>query len=300
MPDHASDHDHALPDGADVGLRPSPAPPVLDAACRDEVARAARTVHTVLDELGPWLRDRAGAVAPTIKSDGTPVTNADVEASDRLAAAVGAHHPGHAVLSEEADTTHVGAEWTWVVDPVDGTSNFVAGIPWWSVSVALLWQGRPVLGVVDAPPLRTRVEAIAGGGTRRDGAGVRVGPAVALDGSARHAPILVTSGAIRRATSPVPLKARVMGSAALDLAMVAAGVVVATVSMRPKAWDVAAGALLVQEAGGAVATLDGGSHFPLEAGTDYAVRSRPTLSGPSVEWLERVVRTVAFRRSGPT
>ena len=86
-----------------------------------------------------------------------------------------------------------------------------------------------------------------------------------------------------------------MGATALDLAMVAAGVGVGSVAHDPRVWDLAAGALLVQEAGGVVLSLGLASHVPLVAGTDYADDGRPALSGPTQPWLAELVTRVGIQ-----
>jgi myo-inositol-1(or 4)-monophosphatase len=162
-----------------------------------------------------------------------------------------------------------------VLDPIDGTSNFIAGVPYWCVSVALCLDGAPVLGVVEAPPLGMRFSGSAGGGAAVDSAGatrpIRVAAPVALhDPASSHIPGLYSGGAARDLTADgVTLNARLMGAAALDLAMVACGVAPLAVTLGPHVWDVAAGGLLVIEAGGAVVGSGESPLLPLVPGRDY-------------------------------
>lgn len=246
------------------------------------VARAAAVLDGVLDDLGPWLLSRSGTLDSAAKSDGTPVTAADHEADERLEAAIAAAFPEHGVLSEESTTVAPDRSWCWVIDPIDGTSNFTAGLPYWCVSVALCLDGRPQLAVVDAPPLRQRTVAVRGDGTTRDGHRVHVRDRVDWrDGRNRHVPVMLTTGTARRARAAgLRLNARVMGATALDLATVANGAAAASVAMIPKVWDVAAGSLLVEEAGGAVSTLHGDPLLPLQPGVEYVDRSAVTAAGP--------------------
>ena len=155
----------------------------------------------------------------------------------------------------------------WAVDPLDGTTNFLLGFPVVAVSVALVEGGRPSVAVVLGPLLDLSFSATRGGGARSNGGRIRVSgrsPARAIVATAlpfrertllgRYLPVLrsVFDGVedIRRA-----------GAAALDLAWVAAGVFDGYFELTLSAWDVAAGALLVEEAGGVVTDWEGGSDY---------------------------------------
>ncbi|MTV27124.1 inositol monophosphatase [Nitriliruptoraceae bacterium ZYF776] len=278
---------------------PRPEDPPVPSDVSTVVDHAARVLHDALDDLGPRLLGYAGRVEPSAKDDGTPVTDADVEADERLAAAIAAAFPDHGVLSEERDTVAPDTEWCWIVDPIDGTSNFTTGLPYWCVSVALTHEGEVVLATVDAPPLGTRATATRGGGTSVDGRRTSVREAVDWrDGRHRHVPVMLTTGTARRARGAgLRLNPRVMGSTALDLLQVAAGRAVASVAVIPKVWDVAAGGLLVTEAGGTVATLRGTPLLPLQVGLDHVDRSATTAAGPSVGYLEDLTHGLLPERS---
>lgn len=246
------------------------------------VTRAAALLDGALDDLRPVLLAQAGRVDADAKADGTPVTAADVEADERLGAAILAGFPSHAVLSEEQETVSPSTDWCWIVDPIDGTSNFIAGLPYWCVSVALTFQGEVVLAAIDAPPFGRRAVAIRGEGATVDGRPTRVRRAIDWrDAHHRHVPVMLTTATVRRTRNAgLRLNPRVMGSTALDLAAVAAGSAVASIALIPKVWDVAAGGLLVTEAGGVVETLHGEPLLPLRPGVEHADRSAVTASGP--------------------
>ena len=225
-----------------------------------------------------------------MKGDGTPVTDADVEVNERIAGAIGGRFADHAVLSEELETSYAGAEWSWIVDPIDGTSNFTAGVPYWCISVALALEGEPVLGFVESPPLGARYVAVDSEGATKNGTPIEVRPPVDFDEpSNRHVPLLLTTVAARRARPRLRLKPRVLGSAALDLCLVAEGVAAAALSLRPKVWDHAAGRLLVTEAGGAYLTVEGEPLLPLQPGLEYEGRSAVGGAGPTAHYVERLV-----------
>ncbi|HSK24498.1 MAG TPA: inositol monophosphatase [Egicoccus sp.] len=244
-----------------------------------EVAR--RVLHHSLDDLADDLRRASGDVEPSPKADGTPVTALDHEVDARLRAAIAAALPTHGVLSEEGTTVVPDTEWCWVIDPIDGTSNFTAGLPYWCVSVGLALRGEIVFATIDAPGLRRRYEATLGEGAQRNGHPIRVREMIAWDDATMgHVPVMLTTGTARRARQAgVALNPRVMGSTALDMAFVAEGVAAASVAIIPHVWDIAAGSLLVREAGGAVVTLDGDDLLPLRVGDDHLNTHAPTAAG---------------------
>lgn len=254
------------------------------------VARALTVLEDALDQLGPSLMAQTGHLEASAKGDGTPVTAADHEADQLLTAAIRAAFPDHGIVSEEQETVVPDVDWCWIIDPIDGTSNFTAGLPYWCVSVALALEGEVLLGVVDAPPLQQRMVALRGSGSTQRGRRLSVRPPVDWrDGRNRHIPVMLTTGTARRARrAGLRLNPRVMGATALDLATVASGVAAASIAMIPKVWDVAAGALLVTEAGGAVETLHGEPLLPLRPGVDEAARSAATAAGPDTAYVQRL------------
>jgi myo-inositol-1(or 4)-monophosphatase len=273
-------------------VQPRPAP--LSDADRALVDDARALVTSTLDLLRPRLLAATGSVTPVVKADGTPVTDLDHEVNATLVDAIAARFPDHGVVSEEQAVVTPDARFTWVIDPIDGTSNFTAGVPYWCVAIALTLDGLPVLSVVDAPPLGRRFEATAGAGawSVADGGvpqrlAVRTAPDVD-DPANRHVPLFLTSGTVRRARSRprLRLNPRVMGSAVLDLCLVADGTGAAAISVVPKVWDLAAGALVVQEAGGAVVTLDGTPLLPLRPDNDHARASASVCAAPDLDFVD--------------
>jgi myo-inositol-1(or 4)-monophosphatase len=251
-------------------------PGTPDATARDVIDRAREVLDRVLDDVRRDLAPLAGRAAVTMKDDGTPVTVHDRATDERLVSTLLAAFPDHGAVSEEQHRTAPGTDWTWVLDPIDGTSNFIAGLPYWCVSVALCLEGAPVLGVVEAPAIARRFTALAGAGaTERGPEGERSlrvrQPVVLHDPTVAHVPGLYSGGAARDlAADGVLLNARVMGASALDLAMVANGTAPVSVALGPHVWDVAAGTLLVVEAGGAVIGRGDTPLLPLTPGRDYA------------------------------
>jgi myo-inositol-1(or 4)-monophosphatase len=202
----------------------------------------------------------------SVKGPGDFVSTADLKAERTLRAELTRARPGYGLLFEEggatpgSDTRH-----RWIVDPLDGTTNFLHGIPHFSISIALERDGEIVAGVVYEPTRdemfsaekgqgayvndrRLRVSARRKLGEAVIGTGMPFGPRVGQAGYS------ATLDALMRATSGI----RRMGSAALDLAYVAAGRFDGFWEFGLAQWDIAAGILLVREAGGYVSDLVGG------------------------------------------
>lgn len=263
---------------------------MTDRADQQEIERALRTITHLLDGMDDDLVARSGREAVDTKDDGTPVTAVDLEVDDRLRAGIAADLPGHGVVSEEGDTRVPDTEWTWVIDPIDGTSNYTTGVPYWCVSAALALRGEVVLGVVDAPALQRRYVARRGHGTTRNGEPVRVRDTVEWSAPRnRHLAVMLSTATARRARAAgVRLNVRVMGSTALDLALVADGGAIASVAVVPHVWDIAAGGLLVEEAGGEVATVRGEPMLPLQAGVDHRSTSAVTAAAADARYATRL------------
>lgn len=241
--------------------------------------------HHLADEAAVLLRTWFGRATAAIKADGSFVTEADLAVDRAVHAALAAHYPEHALLSEETTRSYTGAEWTWVVDPLDGTTNFANGLPIWGSSIALLHQGEPVLGMLDFPLLGQRFSALRGGGAFFNGEPIHCPPASALHNNQF---LITDTRSARRLHISAPPKLRVLGSAAFDLAAVSHGVAVGCCELLPKIWDIAAAWLVLQEAGAYVAPLfSGPALFPLQTGLDYTDRLFPLLAAADADrWRE--------------
>lgn len=197
------------------------------------------------------------------------VTQFDLAAEALILERLRAVFPDHGFVGEEG-TDEAGTQpWTWHIDPLDGTNNFAHGFPVFCVSLALYESGRPLVAVVYDPIHDECFSAVTGRGARMTGRGgerpLRVSQAAALVSS-----LLATGFPYDAHTSPLDNAAYVArfvkrafglrraGSAALDMAYVAAGRLDGYWEFKVSAWDVAAGILLVQEAGGRVTLIDGG------------------------------------------
>jgi myo-inositol-1(or 4)-monophosphatase len=182
------------------------------------------------------------------KAGGEPVCDIDLEVDRFLKARLAALDPEAGWLSEETadDKARLAAQRVWVVDPIDGTRDYLRGRPGWAVSVALVEDGRPVLGVLEAPARGERWTAIAGQGAWRNGEAIRVAPRDTIVGARVPADQLP-----RRDSDLVPVPKP--NSIALRIAMVAAGEADLVATMRwGHEWDIAAAVLLASEAGATV------------------------------------------------
>lgn len=187
------------------------------------------------------------------KSEDNPVTLADLESDRAIRARLAAAFPDDAILSEEtvSDISRVQRSRVWIVDPMDGTKEFTRKIPEFGVSIALVEDGEPVVGVIQNPPAGVAVWATRGGGTFRDGARVQVTACSKLE----DAVVIASRTEISRDQfAPYDgwfKELRPVGSIAWKLACIACGEGDLNVSVAPKnEWDVCAGDLLVREAGG--------------------------------------------------
>lgn len=189
-----------------------------------------------------------------------PVTSADLAADALLKERLQAETPEFGWLSEETvDTPHrLDKAWVWVVDPIDGTKEFIKGVDQFSISVGLVCQGRPVLGVIHNPARDETFAGIAESGlTHMPDAGRRMSNRAAVSG----AQVLISDTEHTRGVwddYAADLELKPTGSTAYKLALTAAGFGNAYVTLRPKnEWDYCAGAALVLAAGGKISDLDG-------------------------------------------
>jgi myo-inositol-1(or 4)-monophosphatase len=228
---------------------------------------------------GKMLRERFrdGSLRVRAKAKHDFVTEADHDSEALIIEAIQTRFPDHLILSEEVGL--VGpqqSEFRWIIDPLDGTGNFLKGLPVWSVSIACRHQNRGFVAVVYDPIRNDLFSASRSKGAYLNGEPIHVSERIDLnDGFFATGFPFRARGALdiylnifRR----VFLEARGIrrcGSAALDLAYTAAGVFDGFFEFRLSAWDIAAGDLLIREAGGVLSDLDGGQNY-LESGNVVA------------------------------
>lgn len=237
---------------------------------RDDLLETARVAVRAATQL------LAGARPEQLRSKTNPrdlVTEWDVRSEELIRKTLEERTPGVPILGEEGGQTgeqsELGTSSRWIVDPIDGTVNFAHGLPIWSIVIAFEEHGETTVGVIGAPKLGWWFEAARGEGAR-DGEGpLRVSSIARLEQS-----LLTTGFPYDRATHPVNNFAewehlqrragacRRLGCASLDLCTVARGWTEGYWERRLKPWDIAAGALIVREAGGTVTDTTGGAFDP--------------------------------------
>jgi len=197
------------------------------------------------------------------------VTEADGMAEELIVKKIEQAFPSHDILAEERRETATGSTFRWIIDPLDGTTNYSHGYPVFSVSIALERKGRVILGVIFNPMLEELFTAEMNGGAFLNGNRLRTSPTDSLNRSllATGFPYDIRENRDNNLSYFNALAVRVQairraGSAALDLAYVAAGRFDGFWELRLRPWDTAAGVLLVEEAGGTVSEI-GGSPFHL-------------------------------------
>ena len=204
-----------------------------------------------------FRRFTAGAIEAEYKAGHDPVTEADKELDAVLRRAL--LRPDEGWLSEESvdDLTRLEKSRVWVVDPLDGTREFVAGIPEYCVSIAMVEQGRPIAGGICNPATNDVFLGSLDTGLTYNGKPARGSRRNTLEGAVILASRSETKRGEWKQFENAVFKVKPMGSVAYKLALVAAGLADATFTLTPKnEWDVAAGAALVESGGGFVRTLD--------------------------------------------
>lgn len=213
---------------------------------------------------------REGAAdALIVRSKSNPrdlVTQVDTAAERVIREIIARHYPDHPVLGEEGGVvTPALSPYRWVVDPLDGTSNFVRGLPHVAVSIGLEHHGEGVVGVVAHPATSDLYRAVRGADTFKNDEPLSVSGLSELSAAFVTMSFSADPAVVVRAT-PVwgallgrAQTLRRLGSTALELALLAEGKIDVFVGFGQGAWDTAAGAVLVSEAGGQVALLDGGA-----------------------------------------
>lgn len=210
------------------------------------------------------FRRKTGGLRVDRKSSKDLVTEADRAVEQFLVEQIRREFPTHGVFGEETGKQN-GDEFCWVIDPIDGTTSFVHGHPFYSVSVALQQNGRTILAAVNAPALEELFEARAGKGATLNGEPIRVSKETKLEDS-----LLATGFACMRDNLPgnnLPYFLQILprirdirrtGSAAVDLSYIACGRLEGFWELNLKLYDVAAGMLIVSEAGGKTTDYSGG------------------------------------------
>jgi myo-inositol-1(or 4)-monophosphatase len=238
----------------------------MNAMHEELLATAVSAARRGAEVLERYFRDATLEVRRKGQNDF--VTRADRESEEVVVAEILRRHPGHRILAEEGGASGAGGDYEWLIDPLDGTTNFLQGLPVYCVSVACRRGGELLAGVVLDPPGGNLFAAAAGAGATWNGQAMRASAHPGLGGSflatgfpfRAHGALDVYLAVFRE----VFLEAKAIrrcGAAALDLAYTAAGIYDGFFEFRLSPWDIGAGILLVREAGGRITDLDGGERY---------------------------------------
>jgi myo-inositol-1(or 4)-monophosphatase len=233
--------------------------PILNIA----VNAARNASKVILRSIG-----RLDAHQITEKQRNDYVTEVDKQAEKEIVYTIRKSYPDHQILTEESGLLEGNDIFTWIIDPLDGTTNYIHGIPHYSISIAIKYKGKLEHGVIYDPLRNELFVASRGDGARLNDRRMRVSTQDQLEKS------LIGTGFPYRYTNDLPVYLRLfenivpqvggmrrLGSAALDLAYVAAGRLDGFWELGLEQWDMAAGVLMIKEAGGLVTDLAGGDDF---------------------------------------
>jgi len=230
-------------------------------------------------QIGATTLKKSQPISVQHKGDRDTVTDVDLTIQRDIAAYLAQTTPDIALLAEESEQQPEieTSEWLWVLDPIDGTSNFVHGLPLCAVSLALLHAGRAVVAVTHAPLIGKTYHAIEGKGAFVNGQRITASATESLseaivslgDYAVGHDAGRLNQHRLALTTELVPRveRIRMIGAATLDLAFVAEGALDACVMMSNKPWDTAAGTLIAREAGAQLTDARGNPHTHSSAST---------------------------------
>ncbi len=250
-------------------------------------AQQLHRVHLLLDRVAEHQRNDFGHIVSDVKPDGSLITACDQWSDAAFVQGLAEITPDEGVLSEEGSQVCPSTSAFWVVDPLDGTTNFAAGIPYWAISIARFVNGEPSEAFLDIPSLNQRIVAIREQGAWRNQK--RLTPQTRL--AAQSACVSLCSRSIRvlqkRPDQSFPGKIRLLGVASLNLVSVAMGQTSAALEATPKIWDVAAAWLVLTELGCPLLWLEK-NPADLDPGCDLSDVGFPVLAAGSQKQLNRL------------
>ncbi|AFY68782.1 inositol monophosphatase [Thalassoporum mexicanum PCC 7367] len=244
-------------------------------------------------EVGQQLLMDFGNASAEQKADGSVVTNSDRWADNYIKTAINKEYPHHGVLTEESALIFPDRDWCWIIDPIDGTTNFARGIPIWAISLGLLYRGVPVFGYVHLPTLGQSFHGwfsepeltpelaveVPNSAAFLNGQPIAIETQLPADTTINNYFFSSCSRSLAAmGRAEYPFKLRMLGVATYNLLTVATGATLAAVEATPKIWDIAAVWVILQAAGAQWISLNKDTPiFPLQPNQDYGDRSFPSL-----------------------
>jgi len=249
----------------------------------DERAQFLEVAVETAKSAGEIQRNRYEDHSVTIERKGRIdlVTAVDIACEKLIVSAISKRYPQHGILAEEGTQKEAHGDYLWIIDPLDGTTNYAHGFPMFAVSIALAMRGKPVVGVVYEPIRDELFTAVAGEGAMINGKPISVSSVSQMDDA-----LLATGFPYDVRTNPannldnfkrVALNCQAVrrpGAAVLDLSYVACGRLDGFWEQRLYPWDMAAGSLIVAEAGGVVTDMDG---KPLDLHGETIIAANPRI-----------------------
>ncbi len=224
-----------------------------------DIAQALDLTRELADECARAALARCGDVQARRKADGSLVTEVDTQTERRIRSVLAQAYPTHCIFGEEDGAGGAEASpYMWLIDPIDGTNNFIAGMPLWGVSIGLFLKGEPLLGALAMPCLEQVFWAASGMGAYADGQPISVRTGACLQ---RNDLLMISSPHIKAWDFEPDVKYRIMGSAAYSMTLVAAGVAIGMVNAHWHSWDVGAAFCLLREAGALATDVTGKSLY---------------------------------------
>ncbi|MGL5035815.1 MAG: inositol monophosphatase family protein [Microcystaceae cyanobacterium] len=246
--------------------------------------------QTTTTAIASELVTKFAKISATRKADGTLVTQADQWTDQEIRDRLAQHFPSHGVLTEETEHIFPATDWCWIIDPIDGTTNFTRGIPVWGISIGLLYQGTPVFGFLHFPSLNQSFwgywladSGLTGPtGAYLNGEPIHTSP----DQPSQNHIFSLCARNTEIMSKPFPCKFRLLGVASYNIVLVAAGTVLGGAEKTPKIWDIAGAWPILHAAGGSFLSLSEKPIFPLTIGDNYGDRSFPCLMASSAQLIE--------------
>tara|TARA_Y100001968_G_scaffold45718_1_gene35803 strand:- start:469 stop:1287 length:819 start_codon:yes stop_codon:yes gene_type:complete len=246
------------------------------------------SIHNLIDEVGRRQLQDFGQINSDIKPDGTLITECDRWSDKTIVEGLAKIANGEGVLSEEGNKSIPNSSEYWVVDPLDGTTNFAAGIPYWAISIARFTNGEPETAFLDIPALKKRIFAIRGKGVWLNNKPLKPESRFKKNSDC----VSLCSRSIKvlqmKPEQSFPGKIRLLGVSSLNMTSVAIGQTIAALEATPKIWDIAAAWLILEELNCLITWLDTNPKDIL-SGTDLTSVNFPLLTASSEDQLKKML-----------
>ncbi len=246
------------------------------------------SLHDLVNEVAERQLKDFGQVNSELKADGTLITSCDRWSDEHIVQGISKiTNNKEGVLSEEGSKKIPSTSAYWVVDPLDGTTNFAAGIPFWAISIARFVKGQPETAILDIPPLQKRIVAI-----KNKGVWINNKKRNEKEINSKSDCVSVCSRSIsvlqKQPNQRFPGKIRLLGVSSLNMTSVATGQTFGALESTPKIWDIAAAWLILLERGCYINWLDIDPNN-LKGGEDLSSVNFPLIAASSKYNLERLV-----------